>query len=69
MKSAKSIALDSHRCDSLHAFSFLASLASYAMADEKEQVIQITAKRFEYSPNNITVKKGIPVSLGVHFSG
>ena len=35
----------------------------YASADEKEQVIQITAKRFEYLPNNITVKKGVPVIL------
>lgn len=35
----------------------------YAMADEKEQVIQIQAKRFEYSPNDIIVKKGVPVVL------
>ena len=34
-----------------------------AMAEEKEQVIQITAKRFEYSPKDIIVKKGIPVVL------
>ncbi len=39
------------------------STGSYAMADEKEQVIQITAKRFEYSPNKITLKKGISVVL------
>ncbi len=32
-------------------------------ADEPEQVIQITAKRFEYSPKEITVKKEIPVVL------
>ncbi len=32
-------------------------------ADEPERVIQITAKRFEYSPKNITVKKGTPVVL------
>ncbi len=32
-------------------------------ADESERVIQITAKRFEYSPKNITVKKGVPVVL------
>ncbi len=32
-------------------------------ADEPEQVIRITAKRFEYSPKNITVKKGVPVVL------
>ena len=34
-----------------------------AIAADTEQVIQITAKRFEYSPKNITVKKGIPVVL------
>lgn len=28
-----------------------------------DQVIRITAKRFEYSPREITVKKGIPVVL------
>ncbi len=33
------------------------------IAAENEQVIQITAKRFEYSPKEITVKKGIPVVL------
>ncbi len=32
-------------------------------ADEPERVIQITAKRFEYSPKDITVKKGVPVVL------
>ncbi len=38
-------------------------IGGYAIAEEKEQVIQITAKRFEYSPKDITVKKGIPVVL------
>ncbi|HVN24345.1 MAG TPA: cupredoxin domain-containing protein [Syntrophorhabdales bacterium] len=33
------------------------------IAAEKEQVIQVTAKRFEYSPKDITVKKGVPVVL------
>jgi Icc-related predicted phosphoesterase/plastocyanin len=28
-----------------------------------EQVIKITAKKFEYSPDKITIKKGIPVTL------
>ncbi len=32
-------------------------------ADESEQVIRVSAKRFEYSPKNITVKKGVPVVL------
>ena len=34
---------------------------SVASAAEAEQVIQITAKMFEYSPKNITVKKDVPV--------
>ena len=32
-------------------------------ADQAEQVIKITAKRFEYSPNVITIKAGMPVIL------
>jgi cytochrome c oxidase subunit II len=35
----------------------------YLIAAENEQVIKITAKKFEYSPNQITVKKGVPVVL------
>jgi cytochrome c oxidase subunit 2 len=35
----------------------------YIMADEKERVIQITAKKFEYSPKDIKVKKDFPVVL------
>jgi cytochrome c oxidase subunit II len=34
-----------------------------AIAAEQEQVIDITAKKFSYSPSTITVKKGIPVVL------
>ena len=30
-----------------------------------EQVIHVTAKKFEYSPNQITVKKGVPVVLEI----
>ena len=30
-----------------------------------EQVIQITAKRFEYNPSEITLKKGIPAVLEI----
>ena len=33
------------------------------IAAENEQVIKITAKKFEYSPSEITVKKGVPVIL------
>ena len=30
---------------------------------QAEQVIKITAKKFEYSPNEIRIKKGVPVIL------
>jgi len=30
---------------------------------KKEQVIKITAKKFEYTPNEIRIKKGVPVIL------
>src|SRR5271169_4056579 len=32
-------------------------------ADQAEQVIKITAKKFEYSPNEIRLKKGVPAVL------
>ena len=38
-------------------------IGGHLIAAENEQVIQITAKRFEYSPKEITVKKGVPVVL------
>src|SRR5512139_4145493 len=41
----------------------LISIGGYLIAAENEQVIQITAKRFEYSPKEITLKKGVPVAL------
>ncbi len=34
-----------------------------AIADEAGQVIKVTAKRYEYSPSEITLKKGVPVTL------
>jgi cytochrome c oxidase subunit 2 len=40
---------------------FLTEVCS--IADEAEQVIKITAKRYEYDPSMITAKKGIPVAL------
>jgi len=30
---------------------------------KKEQIIKITAKKFEYTPNEIKIKKGVPVVL------
>ena len=41
----------------------LISIGGYLAAAENEQLIQITAKRFEYSPKEITLKKGVPVVL------
>ena len=35
----------------------------FAYADEAEQVIRITAKRFDYTPSEITLKKGVPAIL------
>ena len=34
-----------------------------AAADDAEQVIKVTAKRYEYNPGTITVRKGISVAL------
>jgi cytochrome c oxidase subunit 2 len=34
-----------------------------ATAQPKEQVIKITARRFTYTPNKLTLKKGVPVVL------
>jgi cytochrome c oxidase subunit 2 len=31
----------------------------------REQVIHLTARKFEYSPSEITVKKGVPVVLEI----
>jgi cytochrome c oxidase subunit 2 len=36
---------------------------SSSMAQEAKQVIKVSAKKFEYSPSQITVKKGVPVVL------
>ena len=33
--------------------------------DHSEQVIHVTAKKFEYTPSEITVKKGVPVVLEI----
>jgi cytochrome c oxidase subunit II len=41
----------------------LASLATYVAAQPKEKVIRIEAKRFDYTPGELTLKKGQPVIL------
>jgi cytochrome c oxidase subunit 2 len=38
-----------------------AATGSYVMAQPKEKVIRISAKRFDYTPGNLTLKKGEPV--------
>jgi len=37
--------------------------AAHVAAQPNEQVIKITAKKFDYTPNHITLKKGVPVVL------
>jgi|SRR6266852_5103416 len=44
----------------------IASVATYVAAQPaqpKEKVIKITAKRFDYTPGHLTLKKGEPVIL------
>lgn len=38
-------------------------LSTQASAQQGPQVIKVTAKQFEFSPNEITLKKGVPVVL------
>jgi len=38
-------------------------ICSFSMAQEAKQVIKVSAKKFEFSPSQITVKKGVPVVL------
>ena len=42
-----------------------AVLAPRTTRSAQEQVIRVTAKKFEYSPDEITVKKGVPVVLEI----
>lgn len=39
------------------------TLGARALAQPGEQVIKVVARRFTYSPNVITLKKGVPVVL------
>jgi len=38
-------------------------VAAYVSAAPAEQVIRVVAKRFDYTPGEITLKKGVPVVL------
>jgi cytochrome c oxidase subunit II len=42
---------------------FAIALSSLAAGDQAPQTISITAQRFSFTPNEITVKKGQPVVL------
>ena len=44
-------------------FSFLALASTFVWSDPAPRTIQISAKRFEYSPKEIHLKKGEPVVL------
>jgi cytochrome c oxidase subunit II len=39
--------------------------ATAAVPAGGEQIVYMTAKRFEYTPNQITLKKGVPVVLEI----
>jgi cytochrome c oxidase subunit 2 len=41
----------------------IAGYATVNAGDEPEKVIKITAKKFEYNPNRIILKKGVAVTL------
>jgi cytochrome c oxidase subunit 2 len=41
----------------------LGSFAAYVSAQPAEQVIKVTAKRFDYTPAEIKLKRGVPVVL------
>jgi cytochrome c oxidase subunit 2 len=45
------------------ALASLATKTTVARADVNPKVIEITAKKFEFTPNEITIKKGEPVIL------
>jgi len=41
----------------------LGAASAHVAAQPEEQVIKIVAKKFDYTPNGITLKKGVPVVL------
>ena len=42
---------------------FLSSVDVFVQAQDGGQVVRVTAKKFEYAPSQITLKKGVPVVL------
>ena len=45
------------------AIGLFASAATYVAAQPQEKVIKVSAKRFDYTPGHLTLKKGEPVIL------
>jgi cytochrome c oxidase subunit 2 len=41
----------------------LASVAVHVVAQPTEQVIQVTARRFDYTPGEIRIRRGVPVVI------
>jgi len=41
----------------------LGAVVAHVAAQPAEQVIKVTAKKFDYTPSQITLKKGVPVVL------
>ena len=39
--------------------------STFTVAEQKVQVVKMTAKKFEYSPKEITLKKGVPTVLEI----
>ncbi len=52
-----------HALITVMVFALSALATGLFAADQPEQVIKITAKKFEYSPNVIRIKTGVPVVL------
>jgi cytochrome c oxidase subunit II len=57
--------LDTYRFKKLALLAVLAaaSIAAYVRAQPTEQVIAVVAKKFDYTPGEIRLKKGVPVVL------
>ncbi|MEO8156861.1 MAG: cupredoxin domain-containing protein [Betaproteobacteria bacterium] len=50
---------------SVLAAALIAGAASYVAVQMKQHVIRLSVKRFEYSPNEIVLRKGVPVVIEV----
>ena len=50
-------------------YPIIGSAKEQTAKDPEEKVIKITAKKFEYSPNEIRITKGVPSDFGIGFTG